>query len=177
MKTFAEMINTYCIDVFRVLNGASLLAIAISFFQDDAFLASFLWSGPLPFLTFILCHLAVATHFAGGIAIVTGFVTRIAAIAQLPFVLGAMCLAVLSDATAEQLWALNLAPLILLSLLAQIALGSGKLSVDILIGLETESIQPVSDDDSGVPQITTRDTLEIIHREEDDIECARRLVS
>ncbi len=177
MKTFSEMINNYSLDVFRVLNGTSLLAIAISFFQDNSFLAGFLWSGPLPFLTFILCHLAVATHFAGGIAIITGFVTRIAAIAQLPFVLGAMCLAVLSDATAEQLWALNLAPLIFLSLLAQIALGSGKLSVDILIGLETESIQLISDDDSDAPQLITRDALEMTPNEEDDIECARRLVA
>jgi hypothetical protein len=70
-----------------------------------------------------------------------------------------------------------LAPLIFLSLLAQIALGSGKLSVDILIGLETESIQLISDDDSDAPQLITRDALEMTPNEEDDIECARRLVA
>ena len=101
-----------------------------------------------------------------------GFVTRIAAIAQMPFVIGALGMLFFSDAVPEQLWALNLAPLMFLSFLSLIVLGPGEVSVDRLIGLETESINTTSDNDSGECQVIM---LSSNLAEEDEVELARRL--
>lgn len=172
MKALTQFLSRYSVDALRIMSGVSLLNIAKSFIQDTEFLSSFLWSGPLPFLTFILCHLIIATHLAGGIALILGFVTRIAAIAQMPFVIGALGMLLFSDAVPEQLWALNLAPLMFLSFLSLIVLGPGEVSVDRLIGLETESINTRSDNDSGECQVIM---LSSNLAEEDEVELARRL--
>lgn len=67
----------------------------------------------------------------------------------LPFVFGALCMFFSSEALPEQLWALNLAPLMFISFLSLIVFGHGEFAVDRLIGLETESMNSTSDNDSG----------------------------
>jgi|GEM_PF-4556362 len=172
MKALTQFLSRYSVDALRIMSGVSLLNIANSFIQDTEFLSSFLWSGPLPFLTFILCHLIISTHLAGGIALILGFVTRIAAVAQMPFVIGALCILFSSETVPEQLWALNLAPLMFLSFQSLIVFGPGEFAVDRLIGLEIEAINSTSDNDSGECRVVM---LSSSLAEEDDLELARRL--
>lgn len=101
-----------------------------------------------------------------------GFVTRIAALAQMPFVFGALCMFFSSEALPEQLWALNLAPLMFISFLSLIVFGPGEFAVDRLIGLETESMNSSSDNDSGECRVVM---LSSSLAEKDDLEFARRL--
>ncbi len=173
MNTITKIVNNYSIDAIRILNGVSLLGIAISLIQDTQLMSRLLWSGPLPFLTFILCHLVIATHLAGGLAIALGFATQIAALAQIP-VLGTLCMFVLSGSVPEHMWALNLAPLIFLSILGQIVIGPGELSLDRLSGLEARSKHESLDNSAKAylcPENKNKTT------DEDEVERARRLAA
>src|SRR5205814_1568654 len=82
-------------------------------------------------VSFILEHYVVFAHLIGGVLIVVGLITRIAIIAQLPILLGAIFLvnskAGFFSANSTELW---LSILILFLLVFFLIEGSGPWSVD-----------------------------------------------
>ncbi|NBW81281.1 hypothetical protein EBR21_05955 [bacterium] len=132
-------------DVLRVLVGLILLVVAVSFIEDGRVLEKLL-SGPrLPFLPFVLFHIVIATHLAGGVMLMVGFLTRIMSFIQIPIVLGAFGFYVFGDFPADEFLVLNLSPVVLLSLMNIFVSGPGWFSIDRLIGMEDVLI----DDDRG----------------------------
>lgn len=137
MNTTLQKIQDNSSTILRCLTGATLLWVAQHFVVNESLLKQLLWAGPLPFLTFVLGHIIIATHLAGGIMLIFGFVTRIAALIQLPFILGALAIHLSIESVPEHLAALYLAPPMLLAILTISAFGPSKLSVDHLIGLDS----------------------------------------
>ncbi|MEN9825544.1 MAG: hypothetical protein RI953_1289 [Pseudomonadota bacterium] len=135
-------------DVLRVLVGLVLLVVAVSFVEDGRVLEKLL-SGPrLPFLAFVLSHIVIAAHLAGGVMLMFGFLTRIAAMIQLPIVLSAFGFYVLGDFPADEFLVLNLSPVVLLSLMNISVSGPGWFSIDRLIGMEDVIVGEDADSDS-----------------------------
>lgn len=131
--------------ILRCMAGLTLLWVAQHFITNESLLKQLLWNGPLPFLTFLVGHFIIATHLAGGIMLLVGFVTRIAALIQLPFVLGALAIHLSMDSVPEHLAALYLAPPMLLALMTIAIFGPSKISVDHFIGLDSAASDENSD--------------------------------
>ncbi|MEY2986670.1 MAG: hypothetical protein RJB13_191 [Pseudomonadota bacterium] len=144
MQTSISKVQDLSSTILRCLSGLTLFWVANHFIVNETLLKQLLWTGPLPFLTFLVGHLIIATHLAGGAMLIFGFVTRIAAMIQLPFVLGAIAIHLTMDSVPQHLAALYLAPPLLLALLTITVFGPSKYSVDHLIGLDS----PESDDSS-----------------------------
>lgn len=132
IKTIQDNSST----LLRCLTGLTLLWTAHHFIVHESLLKQLLWSGPLPFLTFIVGHLIIASHLAGGAMLIFGFVTRIAALIQIPIVAGAVAIHLSMSSIPQELSALYLAPPMLLALVTIVVFGPSKLSIDSLIGLD-----------------------------------------
>lgn len=137
--------------LLRCLTGLTLLWAAHHFIVHESLLKQLLWSGPLPFLTFIAGHIIIATHLAGGAMLIFGFVTRIAALIQIPIVAGAVAIHLSMSSIPQELSALYLAPPMLLALVTIFVFGPSKFSVDSLIGLDNSD----SDEDSVDGQLSS----------------------
>jgi len=137
MLNSMNKIQDHSSTILRCMAGLTLLWVAQHFITNESLLKQLLWNGPLPFLTFLVGHFIIATHLAGGIMLIFGFVTRIAALIQLPFVLGALVIHLSLDSVPQHLAALYLAPPMLLALMTIAIFGPSKISVDHFIGLDS----------------------------------------
>jgi putative oxidoreductase len=144
MQNSINKVQDHSSTILRCFSGLTLLWVARHFIFNETLIKQLLWTGPLPFLTFLVGHLIIATHLAGGFMLIFGFVTRIAALIQLPFVLGAIAIHLGMESVPQDLAALYLAAPMLLALMTIAAFGPSKLSVDHWIGLDG----PESDDNS-----------------------------
>ncbi|MFZ9519420.1 MAG: DoxX family protein [Silvanigrellaceae bacterium] len=158
MKVETGLLFSVSNDVLRVVVGLVLFVVAASFIEDSRTLEGLI-SGPrLPFVSFVLSHLVIAAHLAGGVMLVFGFLTRIAAALQIPILLGAFGFFVFGDFPADQYLVLNLSPIVLLSLINIFVSGPGWFSVDRLIGMETVDLG--SGEDSDVQNGTGADLVD-----------------
>jgi len=116
-----------------------MLAVAVSFISDSNQLEQLLSGQRLPFVSFLLSHLIIAAHLAGGVMLLFGFLTRIAAAMQLPILLGAFGFYMFGNVSAEEYTILQLSPVMLLAAFNIYVTGPGRWSVDYLIGYEDVS--------------------------------------
>lgn len=118
------------LDILRILTGIFLILKGIEFATDTSALLN-LVSGQVPFSSFmiiILVHLIIFAHVFGGFLIVLGLLTRVAAMVQIPILLGAIVFVnwqVLDYFSGFWLALLSLAAVILFTIV-----GSGPWSVD-----------------------------------------------
>ncbi|GAB4509899.1 MAG: hypothetical protein Tsb004_11710 [Allomuricauda sp.] len=126
--------HTYLLlDLVRVLLGVVFFVKGIEFmnnYQEMERLASPFqeWPGGMIFL-----HYLIPAHFVGGLLIVVGLLTRWAAIAQLPILLGAILTNFLGQMDTNNLM---LAIIVLLTTLFFVVYGSGKHSVDYYLKMQ-----------------------------------------
>jgi putative oxidoreductase len=125
----------YILDCLRVVIGVVLLVKAISFIGNKEYLVGlFAESKDLWFVPAMLSHYVILAHLAGGICLIVGLLTRIAALCQVPILLGAVFYVHLPKImyTGEP-QNLEYAILVLLSLVVILIHGGGTLSVDHLV--------------------------------------------
>lgn len=119
------------IDGLRILLGLVLMWKGIQFVQNIDLLKARIIEQPfLTVVAFWVAHLIVFAHFVGGLLIALGMITRVAVIANIPILIGAVFFVNSPTHLFSVHSELALSILVLFLLLFFLVEGSGKLSVD-----------------------------------------------
>jgi putative oxidoreductase len=116
------------IDIMRMILGVILIIMGIRFGANphDVF---YVIGGSTGFLSLFIVHYIVMCHVVGGILLVLGLITRVAAIVQLPVLVGALILTSANGygSIYTSFW---FTLVVLIMLLAVSYYGSGRYSLD-----------------------------------------------
>lgn len=135
----------YVMDCMRVVLGVILVSKAISFVGNKEYLDSlFANAKDLWFIPAIITHYVILAHLAGGAMLIIGLLSRLAAMMQIPILLGAVFYVQLPQMLhANEPQQLEYALMVLLMLGIVIVHGGGKLSVDHFVwGGSTNAVTP-----------------------------------
>lgn len=122
----------YLMDMLRIFLGFILLMKGIGFSQDPNFLADMIKDvGLMEFWPVALAHYIILAHITGGFFLCIGLLTRLAALAQVPILIGAVFAVHLPEVMAGELsQGLEYAMFTLFLLSIYSLFGSGHFSVD-----------------------------------------------
>lgn len=138
-------------DVLRAYLGVALFVRGILFVSHPGLLAAYMSrTGPW-FWQMAISHYVGIAHLGGGILLTVGFVTRWAALAQIPALLGAVFLVHLREGLMAAGQSLELSTLVLALLILFAVFGAGKYSVDRRLFPEVEAGGETQHDDAGHP--------------------------
>lgn len=91
--TFPAGRPSYAFDLIRIFLGLILTLKGFSFLSNRGYLAELMGSGtPGWFWELAIVHYVIIAHIGGGIGMISGFLTRISALIQIPVLLGAIFL-------------------------------------------------------------------------------------
>ncbi len=121
------------IEILRIYLGIVLLIKGIQFVADKERAAEYLAMVSLPFFQFLSMHLVALVHIAGGLLLAIGLFSRVAALIQLPIILGAIFFVHFDQGLFSKEQSLEFAILVFVLLLTFTIYGSGRLSVDYLL--------------------------------------------
>ncbi|WP_394839891.1 DoxX family protein [Pendulispora rubella] len=130
LRTWIEQHRDVWLDLLRIYMGFALLAKAIAFMQH---MSAFIETMPIKdgaFAPALLAHYIVVAHAAGGIMLIFGVLTRIAAAVNIPVLLGAVFFVHWHEGLFQPQQTLELALLVLFILSLITVVGGGPLSVD-----------------------------------------------
>lgn len=138
------------IDLIRVYLGVVLFFKGLYFIEHrEELLKMMEAAGGLWFAPAAIAHYIVPAHLFGGVMLALGLLTRVAALAQIPILIGAMFyvhmprLSGLSQATVGT-QNLELAALVLLLTLVVLLHGAGRFSLDHVIGKRSQQGDPLA---------------------------------
>jgi putative oxidoreductase len=117
------------LDFLRVILGAMLIWKGIEFGRNPKDIQIVSDNGPFDFLSLIMIQYIIMAHFAGGILIMLGLITRLAIVFQVPVLLGAILFIPISHSGPFYMNELT-AAFIFLSLVLLLIYGSGRYSLD-----------------------------------------------
>lgn len=118
------------LDCVRIFLGIALVVRGAIFMTDQSRVIALVQQQDMDWLVpIMLIHYVTLSHVIGGLMLAAGLFTRIAALVQLPVLVGAALIAVRGGLLAPG-QSLELSVLVLLLLLIFAAFGSGKLSLD-----------------------------------------------
>ncbi len=139
----AWMVQTrhYWIEITRMVLGLLMLNNGIYFIRNSEEMHAMIEEA-LPIAPFIVAHFVIFAFLAGGILLVVGLLTRIAAIVQIPVLLGAVFLVHGLDIFMGGAQQPEYALLVLLLLIVFFFYGGGKWSADHHLMRRSESDQP-----------------------------------
>ena len=80
----------FCLDLLRIYLGLGLFMKGVNFIIEPKLLTEWMSISQLLATKTLLAHYVIITHFCGGILLILGLVTRIAALVQLPVLAGAV---------------------------------------------------------------------------------------
>jgi putative oxidoreductase len=119
------------LDGIRVLLGVFLFYKGVVFIQNIDALKAVIDESPwLTVMSFWLAHYIVFAHLLGGVLIVFGLLTRVAVLAQIPILLGAIFFVQTSTGLFNVHEGTGLSILVLLLLVFFLVEGSGPISFD-----------------------------------------------
>jgi putative oxidoreductase len=121
------------IEVLRIYLGIALLIKGIQFIIDDKVAAEYMTMVNLPFFEFFSMHVIAVVHIAGGGLLAIGLISRIAALIQIPIILGAIFLVHFQQGLFTKEQSLEFVILVLVLLITFVIYGSGRLSVDYVL--------------------------------------------
>lgn len=121
------------IEALRIYLGISLLIKGIKFLTDPEQAAQYMDMTNLPFFDFLSIHVVAIVHIACGFLLAIGLITRIAALIQVPLLLGAVFFVHLQQGMFSRGQDLEYVILVLLLLLVFVIYGAGQLSVDHIL--------------------------------------------
>lgn len=125
------------IEGLRIYLGIALLIKGIQFMVSEELAAEYMQHITIPFFEFLSLHVVAVIHIAGGTLLAMGLITRIAALIQIPNLLGAIFFVHLQQGLFTRAQNLEFVILILLLLCVFAIYGSGRLSVDYVIEKRT----------------------------------------
>jgi len=138
-NTWAKKNREVCVDLLRIYLGVMLVVKGCHLALNREEVLAYLREADLTGLPYfhaweqLVAHYAILVHIAGGVMLTLGLATRVAALIQLPAVLGAAALMQSEERTFGQALGFEYVTLLFFVLLLFIVYGSGALSVDALI--------------------------------------------
>jgi putative oxidoreductase len=124
--------RTDALDLVRMFLGLALFVRGGLMIADPALFAT-LASGASWAIVAMAAHYVVAAHLVGGLLLALGLTTRLAALVQVPVLMGAVFLVHWREGLATAGQSLELSMLVLFLLLLFSVFGAGRLSVDRFI--------------------------------------------
>lgn len=118
--------NTIATDLIRIFIGIALLIRGFIFLSDSSQMAEITQRTELDWIGYYV----IFAHIVGGFLLTLGLYTRLAALIQLPVLVGAVLLVHVREGLLSENQSLELAVLVLVILLVFFAIGAGKLSLD-----------------------------------------------
>lgn len=126
------------IEVLRIYLGIALLIKGIQFMGGNQPASEYLKMVTIPVFDFLSIHVVAMFHVAGGILLTIGLITRLAALIQVPNLLGAVFFVHLQQGLFTKEQNLEFVILVLLLLLVFSVYGGGRLSIDYVIERRTQ---------------------------------------
>jgi len=127
---WSELNRDIWLDLLRIWFGVALFLKGVSVLRDTSVLAAELSARGLPLAGNTLVHYAALAHFVGGTMMVFGLFTRIAALMQIPNVIGAILFIHLRAGLFSVEQGLQAATVSLMLLVMFAFTGSGRLSTE-----------------------------------------------
>lgn len=125
--------SNYVFDLIRWFFGVYIIYKGITFMSNTTILLDLINPENESATMLLLVHSVILTHLCGGILILFGLLTRIASLAQVPILIGAVAINFTEAMIPSNLLE---ASLVLLFSLTFVIVGSGKHSVDYSLKLE-----------------------------------------
>jgi uncharacterized membrane protein YphA (DoxX/SURF4 family) len=152
---WAESRRELWLDLVRIYLGLGLLARGLLLITNTStgYMVDMLQhSGQSWLTTGVLLHYVMLAHFIGGLLLTIGFLTRIAALVQLPILAGAVFIVHRNDGLFAMGQSLEFSALVLFLLGVIFVSGAGKLSLDyVTFGAGRTKIP--HDDPTPLPQM------------------------
>lgn len=117
------------LDFFRICLGAALFMKGIYFIGHMQGLHEVVGQS-VPYSHMLLSHFTILAHLVGGLCLVMGLVTRVAAAANIPIIFGAIAFVHIQEGLFSPGYGLELATLMLMALVIFTIRGSGAYSAD-----------------------------------------------
>lgn len=137
-------------DLMRIFLGTALFLRGTLFVRDTALLGGLVetvdwfWPG-------LLAHYVIGAHLAGGLLLAAGLVTRLAAVIQLPALLGAVFVVHFREGLMAPGQSLELSALVAMMLAVFAIFGAGRLSIDHrLFAEEPAARRPIAPEPQAV---------------------------
>jgi uncharacterized membrane protein YphA (DoxX/SURF4 family) len=118
------------IEVLRIYLGIGLLIKGIQFMTNEEQAAEYMAMITFPFFEFLSIHVVAMVHIAGGFLLAIGLITRLAALIQVPILMGAVFFVHLQQGLFTKAQNLEFVILVLFLLLVFVVYGGGRLSID-----------------------------------------------
>lgn len=118
------------IEALRICLGIGLMLKAIAFINNNALAQEYLNQLSIPVFKFLSVHVIIIIHLIGGFLLAIGLLTRVAALIQIPILLGAVLFIHWRQGLFTQVQNLEYVLLVLLLLIVFVGYGGGRLSVD-----------------------------------------------
>ena len=136
MQRFIAWANAhreYWLDCVRIYLGLGLLARGLLLITNTStgYFVDLLQRSGQPWITSgIMLHYVMVAHFVGGLLLTIGFLTRVAALVQVPILIGAVFFVHRQDGLFALGQSLEFSALVLFLLCVFVVAGAGKLSLD-----------------------------------------------
>ncbi len=126
-----ERLGNIAFELLRIYLGVGLFARGVLFISNSSAFIDLIGSSSSAWLTsVVLIHYVALSHLVGGVMIAVGLFTRVAALAQLPILVGAVFIVHLQGGLLAATQSLEFSALVLFLLILLVLWGSGRLSVD-----------------------------------------------
>lgn len=130
---WANSHREYWLDCVRIYLGVGLFARGLLLITNNStgFFEELIQRSGQSWLTHgVLLHYVILAHFVGGLLLTIGFLTRIAALIQIPVLLGAVFFVHRAEGLLASTQSLEFSGLVLFLLIVFLVSGAGKLSLD-----------------------------------------------
>ena len=130
---WANAHRDYWLDCVRIYLGLGLLARGLLLITNTStgYFVDLLQRSGQPWITSgLMLHYVMVAHFVGGLLLTIGFLTRIAALVQIPILVGAVFFVHRQDGLFALGQSLEFSALVLFLLCVVFVAGAGKLSLD-----------------------------------------------
>jgi putative oxidoreductase len=151
---WAEAHRELWLDCIRIYLGLGLLARGLLLITNTStgyFVDVLQRSGQTWLLTGTLLHYVMLAHFIGGVLLTIGFLTRLAALVQIPILVGAVFFVHRQDGLFAMGQSLEFSALVLFLLVIVLINGAGKFSIDYVTFGPGRSHR--DDGSAAIPQI------------------------
>jgi len=135
-RNFVDWINTHqevVLDVIRMYLGVGLFVRGILFITQTEGVAALVDLSEFSLASAALVHYVTFAHLLGGLMLAAGLLTRIAALIQIPILVGAVFLVHLHDGLLSADQSLEFSALVLFLLVVVFLFGSGRWSADYYV--------------------------------------------
>jgi uncharacterized membrane protein YphA (DoxX/SURF4 family) len=120
-------------ELLRIYLGIGLFMKGALFASDPDLLATMTTEGRLDAWAYVIAHYVVVAHLCGGAMLALGLLTRLAAAAQLPVLLGAVLFVHMKDGLFERTQSLEFTLFVLFTLVLITLHGPGRWSLDYVL--------------------------------------------